>query len=186
LLWGFYHFTDDLIVIEDELTLLNFTSDDLAEKVRQKELDLWGPNPTSRLLRVADSNNPILLNDLYRNHKITFRVTSKDNKDAQINRLRVLIRDGKLAIHPRCKLLIKTLRLAKRAKQARRGFEHLDEHDHADTVDALLYLVRNVRRNRMPDEAPPTGPQAALPQAPRTPLPSGARELRKVFRLGRR
>ncbi len=184
LLWGFYHFEQDLVVIEDELTLLNMTSDDLAFRVKEKERELWGPNP-GKLLRVSDNNNVILLYDLQRKHGLTFRASAKDNKDAQINQLRVMVRDGRIAIHPRCRLLIKTLRMAKRHKQANKGFERAEEIGHADLLDALLYLVRNVRRHNMPD-APPPRPHADLPRAATPPVPSGAEALVKALGFGRR
>lgn len=155
--WGFFHFEKNMLVIEDELALVNMTSDDLAKKVRAKELALWGANPDGRLLRFADNNAKILLYDLLRLHGLRYTATAKDNKDAQINQLRVMLRDGLIVIHPRCKLLIKTMRMAKRHKQVRKGFQHGEEIGHADLLDALLYLVRNVRRHAMP---------AASPQAP--------------------
>jgi hypothetical protein len=147
LLWGYYHFAQNLVVIEDELTLLNMTSDDMAAQVKLKERQLWGAEPDGKLMRVADNSNVILLYDLQRLHKLKFWASAKDNKDAQINQLRIMVRDGLLVIHPRCRLLIKTLRLAKRAKQVSKGFERGEEIGHADLLDALLYLVRNVRRN---------------------------------------
>lgn len=154
LLWAYYHFEQNLVVIEDELTLLNMTSDDLAIKVKQKGKELWGEHPDGKLMRVADNNNVILLYDLQRLHQLRFWASAKDNKDAQINQLRIMVRDGLLAIHPRCRLLIKTLRLAKRAKQASKGFERGAEIGHADLLDALLYLIRNIRRASIPKASP--------------------------------
>jgi hypothetical protein len=185
LLWGYYHFEKNLVVIEDELTLLNMTSDDLASKVKEKESRLWGEQPDGKLMRVADNSNVILLYDLLQMHKLKFWATAKDNKDAQINQLRIMVRDGLLVIHPRCKLLIKTLLLAKRAKQVSKGFERGEEIGHADLLDALLYLIRNVRRHAPP---PVTNVRAAEQQvrAPEQRRSSGAAALGRALGRSRR
>jgi hypothetical protein len=156
MVWGHYNFESDLVCIEDEEALDNTTSDVVAKLVTDREKKLWGENPDGRLLRVADNDNVILLYDLQREHGVKFVSSAKDNKDAQINKLRLMVRNGRIAIHPRCKLLIKTLRLARRAKQKRKGFEEMEKEGlgHADLLDALLYLVRNVRRHEMPPDVP--------------------------------
>lgn len=155
-LWAFYDPQRDLFVVEDELTLLNMTSDTLADSVKTKELDLWGTSPTGKLSRFSDNNNTILLTDLWKLHGLSFTPTGKDNKDAQINLVRLLIRRGRIAIHPRCKQLIRTMHLAKRARVARKGFMHLKDLGHADLLDALIYLVRNIRRIELPEETYPS------------------------------
>jgi hypothetical protein len=167
-LWGFYDFSDDAIVIEDELTLKNMTTDVLAEKLRAKERILWGDAPSEKVTRYADNNNVILLHDLNTIHKLRFNATDKDNKDAQINQVRLMLKSGRLVIHPRCVVLIKTLRIAKRAKEARKGFVEAKEIGHADLLDALIYLVRNVRRNAMPAQAPTPRPMAEQGVRPQT------------------
>jgi hypothetical protein len=184
-LLAFYEFSQDLLVIEDELAMQNMTSDVLAARWREKERALWGENPAGKLMRFADNNNKILLGDLNRLHKLLFYATAKDNRDAQINQVRLMVRDGRLAIHPRCKLLIKTLRLARRAATASKGFQHSKEIGHADLLDALIYLVRNVRRNAMPGttEVRPMAEQGIRPAQARR---SSEQELARALGLGRR
>lgn len=186
LLWAYYHFALDSVVVEDELMLPNMTSDDLAIRVKQKEKDLWGEHPEGKLHRVADNNNVILLYDLARLHKLRYLATAKDDKDAQINQVRLMVRDGRLVIHPRCKTLIKTLRLAKR-EPTKRGlsFVEMPEIGHADLLDALIYLVRNVKRHAMP--VAPVVPHVVrdIAQAPQ-PLSQASRSLMSALGLGRR
>jgi hypothetical protein len=160
LVYGFFHFTEDLLVIEDEDAMVNFTSDVLARKVRAKEEKLWGVEPKGKLRRYADNNNLILLFDLYKLYKLKFQASGKDNKDAVVNLLRVMIKEGRIAIHPRCKLLIKTMRTAKHASQKRKGFRRTKELGHADLLEALLFVVRNVRHREMPKDTSPAQPQA--------------------------
>lgn len=160
-----YLFEHDLVYIEDEITFHNMTTDAFATKVRAKEVSLWGERPRGRIRRYGDSSNKRFLYDLHVDHKLYFMATAKDDKGAQINKVRLMVRAGRLAIHPRCKLLIKTLRTAKVAKDTRRGFERGDEIGHADLLDCLIYLVRNVNRRELP-KAPDQRPVEAQVRAP--------------------
>ena len=62
----------------------------------------------------------------------------------------------KLRIDPSCAMLIGTLRTAVWNK-ARTSFERLREYGHADALDALIYLHRNVDRYSNPYPGLPEG-----------------------------
>ena len=163
-LFAWFDFKNSTIVIEDEIVINGpeLTTDYLAELIRKKEAEHFRNHKNVQIppsIRVADNNNPILLNDLYRLHGIMFVPTAKDNKDAQINELKMRLKQGRIAIHPRCVNLRYHLRAAKWNKK-RDGFDRIkeDRHtgfkaNHADLLDALLYLVRNVQTylNPYPD-----------------------------------
>lgn len=104
--------------------------------------------PQQPYLRVMDVNT-ILSKDLYQLHKMAFITTAKDDKEAAVNNLRVLIREGKLVVSPDCPNLDRHLRTTtwkdhKRKEYARKGGEH------GDLVDALVYGLRNIDRQRNP------------------------------------
>lgn len=185
-LWGFYDFEKDTLVIEDEWLKEQATTADIVEINTEKERALWGAAPTGKLYRVADNNNVILLRDLHHDHGLVFYATAKDDKDAQINKTRVMFRDGKIAIHPRCTTLIRTLMIAKRAKIKRNGFEEEKGIGHADLLDCLIYMVRNLRKHQMPEGLVLTGRQAAIEATrPRPPEPPNiARKFTRAF-MGR-
>lgn len=187
-LWGFYDFENNLLVIQDEWLLAGARTDQIAATTRERELALWGEQPTGKIIRVADNDNVTLLIDLNHSHKLVFYPTRKDDKDAQINMTRVMFRNGQIAIHPRCKLLIKTLRIAKRAKAKKRGFEEMKEIGHADLLDTLLYIVRNLRKHAMPEPPQPSSPTAFTQPAPPEPArPSIAKKFsRAAFGRGLR
>jgi hypothetical protein len=63
-----------------------------------------------------------------------------------------MVKAGRIVIHPRCTRLVKTLRLARRAKQMSKGFERMEEIGHADLLDCLIYMVRNLKRRELPAE----------------------------------
>jgi hypothetical protein len=164
ILFAWYDFQKSAIVIEDEIVISGseMNSQYLAELIKQKEQlyfkDKHGlfKEPT---MRIADNNNPILLNDLYRLHNMMFFPTLKDSKDAQINEVKLRIRQNRIIINPRCKTLIYHMRSAKWDKH-HKGFERVRDDrqmglkgGHVDLVDALIYLVRNVStvKNPYPD-----------------------------------
>lgn len=103
-----------------------------------------------------DNNYKILINDLFIDHGLQFFATAKDDKQAQINKVRMLIKRGDLVIHPRCKNLIYHLKTAKWDKNRKKFLRSKGDPNkgikanHADLLDALIYLVRNVEFGRNP------------------------------------
>ncbi len=170
ILFAYYDFIRGKIVILDELVMggkgeRQLTTQDIADGIFRKERNLF-KNPLTGeknepFKRVMDNNNPILINDLSREHGLRFVATRKDNKDEQINKVRMMIRRGDLEIHPRCINLIyhlETARWKTRKSDGKRvGYERVAgssdkkfKGHHADLVDALIYLVRNVNMNKNP------------------------------------
>ena len=100
-------------------------------------------------LRVADNNNVILLNDLSIKHELLFIPTLKDNADAQINNMRLLLKAEKIVINPRCVTLISHLKSAIWNK-SRTSFARDATKGHFDMIHALVYFCRNVNMNKNP------------------------------------
>src|SRR5690606_7784556 len=98
--------------------------------------------------RVSD-NNLVVINDLYMLHRIVFLPTQKHDKESQINQLRQLIRECKLIINPKCKVLIDHLKSATWDRN-RKGFSRSKDKGHFDAIDALIYFVRNVDISKNP------------------------------------
>lgn len=154
-LFSFYDFEHGKIVIEDELVLngKELTTDKLAQELDSKEKKLWYNRRTATYekpsLRVADNNNLILLNDLARLHELYFTPTAKDNREAQINVVRMMIQSRQIVINPRCKNLIAHIKNATWDKQ-HKDFKRSEVFGHYDGVMALVYLVRNIDKNKNP------------------------------------
>ena len=144
--FGYWDFLEARLVIEDELSINKMTTDDLATALKAIEARLWPERPP--FLRVSDVE-PIVLHDLSRLHGLHFSPTRKDDKEAAVNALRLLVAQDKLVIHPRCKNLISHLKYGVWSKN-RLKFERLDGFGHFDFVDALVYLCRNIRREKNP------------------------------------
>jgi hypothetical protein len=159
LLFGYWDFPRQTLVIEDELLEQRLNDTRLAHLIRGdpkaklpttgKEQELWGQ--AEPYLRVADNNYPMTLSELSLVHGITFMPTPKDEKEAAILNVNRWIREGRVAVHPRCKHLIAQMQAAVWNKH-RTEFAEARGMGHFDAVDALVYLVRNVipNQNRVP------------------------------------
>jgi len=166
-LFAYWDFEKAKLIIEDELVMNGpeMTTEKLAERIKQKELNNFNiiteegekiAKPT--YMRVMD-NNLIMMNDLSKLHGLPFLATDKDNKEAQINQVRMMISNNQIIIHPRCRHLTYHIRGAswKEGNSVNRIFANLSntpDHSirggHADALDALIYLVRNLVRSKNP------------------------------------
>ena len=168
-LFAYWDFKKATLVIEDELVMNGpeMTTEALATRIREKELenfhtiDTDGEKiPKHIYMRVMD-NNLIMVNDLNLLHNFSFIPTAKDNKEAQINLVRMMVANDQIKIHPRCKHVIYHLKSAAwkntSSNTATRDFaklsdtlDHSVRGGHADALDALIYLVRNLVRTKNP------------------------------------
>lgn len=155
-LFGYYDFKAAKLIIEDELVLngqeRTFTTDDLAKGIKEKEAKVF-INPITKefekpFLRVSD-NNLFVINDLYKLHNLTFIPTAKDDAEAALNNMRIMLKEKRIIINPRCQTLIFHLRNAT-WKKGTNTFARSPDAGHYDAVDALKYMVRNINFTRNP------------------------------------
>lgn len=154
-LFGYYDFKNAKLVIEDEVVLNcqdEFSTKVLADAIKEKEKVLFENRLTKDFqkpyLRVCD-NNLILINDLHVLHNLTFVPTSKDDAEAALNNMRIMLKERRIIINPRCKTLIFHLKNAV-WKKGRKEFARSPGVGHYDAVDALKYLVRNIVYSKNP------------------------------------
>ena len=155
-LFGYWSFQTARLHIQAEVTIKRGRTDQVAEAIAAKERDLWGSNPNLATPCRWSDTDLRLIADLGELHGLGVTPTAKDDKEAQVNALRMLVKEEKLRIDPSCTALIGTLRTAVWNK-ARTSFERLREYGHADALDALIYLHRNVDRYSNPFPGVPEG-----------------------------
>jgi hypothetical protein len=143
-LLGYYDFTKAALFIEDEIVRegRNWTTLDLAEEIKAKEIERW-VNSLPVYRRIGDSDNQILLMDFSRLHGLPISATSKDSLNAMVNKVRLWANAGRLRIHARCKLLLQTIKGGIWNKK-KDEFARSVILGHMDALAALVYLVRNV------------------------------------------
>lgn len=172
LLFGFYDYEAATLVIEREFVCDGTTNTAiLAENIQRIEKELW-TNPIDGTVevpykRIADNNNAILLTDLQKLHNLSFTKTKKDKKHAALNALDVTIQQERIIIHPSCVHLLYHCKFAE-WNNAQTQFKRLKDSPtgkirggHADCLDALLYLHRNIVKSHNPFPAgygKPSGP----------------------------
>jgi PBSX family phage terminase large subunit len=157
-LYGYYDFRNDLIIIEDEIAVRgkDIHLPVFTEDLLKKEEELWTNPLTNELfqpdLRVSDIN-PFVIQEISRasNGKLAFSTASKDNKLANINKLRVMLANKKIFINPKCKTLLRHLKNARwKDKTSKDDFARSPDDGHYDAIDALLYFVRAINYNKNP------------------------------------
>lgn len=162
MLFAYYDFKEATIYVIDEWVGngKDMTTTTVAEAIKAKEalrfVDEFG-NPRRVFKRVMD-NNLQMIDDFRILHNLQFSATKKDNKQAAVNEVRVLIEEGRLKIHPRCKHLIYHAQNGQwKEKNGKKEFAHLTDSidgdirgGHCDLLDCLVYLVRNVKQNHNP------------------------------------
>lgn len=164
LLYGYYDFRADKIVIEDE-TVIDFQNEDetivkFVKEINTKETKLWTNAISGEYRpphkRVSDIDYIFLkgIKDQsklihYGNQIISFENAQKDNKDAAIASLRIMLSAEKIIIDPKCVTLIRHLHNVKWDKNKTKFARSID-NGHYDAVDALIYFVRHVDYKRNP------------------------------------
>lgn len=160
LIFGYFDFRANKIIIEDEL-VVDFSKKDmnigrLTDLIKQKEEALWTnviTNETKKpYMRVSDIN-PIVTQEISVKsfNQIHFIPTKKDDKEAAINNMRALLGGRKIIIHPRCTHLIRHLRNVKWASAKNRlTFGRSPDNGHYDLVDALIYMCRSMVFSKNP------------------------------------
>lgn len=160
-LFAYYDFKLAELVIMDELVFRGANevrTDKMADAIKAKELELFKNEEgyyQQPLMRVMD-NDLKLINDFAHLHQLYFTATAKDNKEAQVNDIRMRVGRKGVRIAPKCKTLRYHLKNATWASN-RKTFDRMpDTPDksikggHADAVDALIYLSRNVLYSKNP------------------------------------
>lgn len=142
-LLGYYDFREGVYCVRHELLMRRATTEEIHKAI----VDVERLMDTRRITRWSDTDLRIIA-DLYQMHGMSFAPTPKDNKPAQINQIRVLLKQGKIKIHPDCKRLIAQMKSCAWDKN-RTKFIRTSE-GHFDLCDCMIYFVRNADTSTNP------------------------------------
>jgi hypothetical protein len=146
ILFAYWDFAAQKLVIEGEALLKRASTDDIAQAIKTQEEELWGDKPP--LLRISDIDLRLIA-DLYRNHGLVFRQANRQDSLGAIDLVRTMVRRRELIIAPGCTRVIRQLRNATWNRKAS-DFERTQEDAHFDLLAALKYLCREVNRGKNP------------------------------------
>lgn len=151
ILFGFYDWDQAAIVIEKEWVCdqNTVTSDVIASVVNDTCEELGYDQDKTTM--IADNNNVILLQDLFNDHGIAFYPTAKDNLQAQVNKVKRWMKEGRIIVNEDCLQLVGCIKGAIWTKD-RSKFAMSKTFGHYDALAALIYLIRNVDESENPPE----------------------------------
>jgi hypothetical protein len=151
MLFGYFH--NGILVVEKEVCLSpdQTTTRNIAVKYRDAMREL----EYKEAKHIGDTNNAILFRDLQREYNINFQPTSKDNLIAMVAKMRDMcdtrIGPSRILVHPDCKELLICLSSGVWDKNKEKWANH-PVVGHYDALAALMYMVRNVRGNKIQKE----------------------------------
>jgi hypothetical protein len=163
-LFGYYDFKSNCVVIQDEIVKpgKEIHLPDFTKELQDKENELWMNPLTHELIKPevrASDINPFVIQEISiyakknnPSHPIDFSIATKHDKLAHLNKLRVMLANEKIIIHPKCETLARHLKHCKwKDKSNKDDFARSNGDDgHYDAVDALLYFVRAINYNKNP------------------------------------
>lgn len=152
MLFGYYNFLESKLIILGEHLMKNMTTQELVDDMVSREKTYFTNLPIYR--RIADSDNPLLLNDMGSLHGLGIIPTGKSTLETMVNEMRVWVGAGRLTVHPRCTYLIGCLEHGVWADnemgRQRRDFGRTTAYGHFDGIAALMYLIRNIDTSTNP------------------------------------
>lgn len=163
ILFGYYDFRADKVIIQDEMIVdfkkPDITIEKMARDIRQKEELLW-TNPLTfevktPLRRVSDID-PMITNDIrkYSNNYLNFENANNKEPEAGVNNLRVMIANKKIIISPKCVTLIRHIENARWRSttniHGNKDFARSADNGHYDALSALVYFSRAIETSKNP------------------------------------
>lgn len=161
-LFGYRDFKRAKTVITHECSMTgpSMTTNKLATLIKETQKKAFDDYPV--WMRKADSDNPLLCQDLTAVHGLPFSATDKESLHAMVNQLRMNIHEYE--IDPECKELRGCLNTAL-WNTNRDKFDHSEVFGHFDALAALVYFERNVDKLTNPIPAK-WNPNAIKPYKP--------------------
>lgn len=161
-LWGTETFDGSLRVAREDVT------PDLLAHIPEWMLAILERKAQRQPFSRWADNNLQLVRDLYELHKLAFIPTAKDDKQLQVNNLRVMISASELLLSPDCVHTDRHLRTTTWKDHKRKTFAR-KAGEHGDLLDTLCYGGRNL--NRRNPEPPLAGFDPAKQTLRREPKP---------------
>jgi len=138
-LFGYYDFKKDIIVIEAETIYSHTTSKTIVDKNRTIEAQTFDRDIK---MRYTDGDL-ITINDMCTDYNYYISPVRRDSLEAGVNEVRLACRQGRIAINPRCSVLISHVKYGV-WDSTRRKFDRSSGFGHFDALAALVYFVRHV------------------------------------------
>jgi virulence-associated protein VapD len=147
LLFGYYDFVNDEVVIEQEFVTSGKPTKEIIESAKVIEKDIWEEKKPYR--RVYDADKQVLV-DVISTHGYSVYLPDKADKTSAINRFRVRVGAGKFKVKQRCVNLIRQLKVGQWKDERHSDFARSEELKHLDAIAAAVYFNRSIITTRNP------------------------------------
>jgi hypothetical protein len=141
ILFGYYDFSNDEVVIEDELVCAGRTTSEIVGRAKEFESRLWGETQPKR--RVYDATKQLVY-DIFVDHKWPVEMPPKNDKTAAIHKLRVRVGARKFKVKQNCENLCRQMKVGMWRDEQHSDFERTEGLGHLDAIAAAIYLNRVV------------------------------------------
>lgn len=145
--FGYYDFLKNEIVIEDELVIAGRTTREIVETSKAIELELWGGLQPKK--RVYDASKQLIY-DIYLDLKWPVQMPDKADKLAAIHDLRVEVGARRFKVKQKCKHLRRQLKVGMWRDERHSDFERTEGLGHLDAIAAAIYFNRAIDRKLNP------------------------------------
>lgn len=142
-----YNWAEGVVEVVGEEVMSNANSMEVDTAIAAKEAELWGDSPVHK--RFADATEMTLADLSYRGRRYT--LPPKHQKEKAVNNLRTQTELLGYKVDPSCQSLVSHLQNAT-WNASRTSFERSGQHGHFDGVDAMIYLMRCVDKQKKPGE----------------------------------
>ncbi len=156
LLFGYYDFSINSLIIEDEIVLAGRTTGEIIGLAKLKETELWSYRNHNQELqqlsprkRVYDAPKQLIF-DIFTDHKYPVQMPQKDDKLAAIHELRLEVGAGRFKVKAKCKHLIRQLKVGMWKDDRHSDFERTEGLGHLDAIAAAIYFNRCIDRKHNP------------------------------------
>lgn len=144
--FAYYDFDRAKIIVVDELVFQYKSSVEISRSIIKKEREIWGEERP--YLRIVDAE-PLTIADMTAGTNCAFSRAIRVDKIAQLHRMRRIILERRIEIHPRCSNLINHLSYGV-WNTSRTTFERNEQYGHFDGISMLQYLVHHIDDSRNP------------------------------------
>lgn len=147
ILFGYYDFKLNEIIIEQELVLAGQTTETIISQAKILETTLWGEKQPKR--RVYDAVKQLIY-DIFVTHKWPCHMPQKEDKIAAIHALRVEVGARRFKVKERCTNLRRQMKVGMWRDEKKTDFERTEGLGHLDAIAASIYFNRTVDRKFNP------------------------------------
>jgi hypothetical protein len=147
LLFGYYDFQQNEVVIEDEIVVSGQTTKVIIDQAKAKERELWGDRQPSKRWYDAPKQ---LIYDMFTEYKYPVTMPEKSDRTAWIHRLRTEVGSRKFKVKTKCQNLRTQMAIGMWKDERHSDFQRSENLGHLDALISAVYFNRAIDRKLNP------------------------------------